>query len=698
MMKGSRWIIMKRFSVVFLLIITLFISVVSAAALANAQPANPVQINPTQTSPAPVDPAPARVTIPYDDNTDTFFKRAMNRAMVMIAGLFAWLVGTAAVTLDYSIYYTVINMGEYVRNLTAIGIVWQVMRDIGNIIIIFGFLAIGIATILQANWYGGGLKMLPMLLVAAVFLNFSLFIAKAVIDTGNLFATQIYTQIRGGSLPTERQLREMTVLSAIKEDGISSKMMSQLGLATIYGNVREDGRLLGRDIPWYVGFMSIILFIITAFVMFSLAFILIARFVILLFLIMVSPIGFAGLAIPKLKDIANRWWSELFKQTFIAPVLLLLLYIALSVITSTAFLTGFRAGTSPDWTGFARDNMPGFGAVLISFLVAMGLLLAVVIFAKQMSAFGAGLATKAAGALTFGLIARGARLSAGRFSQYASQRVRSSGNRFIGEHTKAGRLLATGFDKGAKGSFDVRGIKVGGGLDALSVDAGKAKEGGYRKQQEEAIKRHKEYAKSVGQAIQDRGMTPEEKEAKEKAENELKAAETKKQEAKNKQDTEGKIIIEQTAEVARLEEKQASFANKILPDPMIEGQIEAAKKSLEASKINLEAAKLEEQTADDKIENAKKDSKNADARIEIRVMEAKKKYADNIATGPAFSFGSMIYGSSRNKAAEEIIKEAKTNKDKEFLKKLQNAMEKNEDEDSAPTPPQAPATPETSKP
>ena len=95
-------------------------------------------------------------------------------------------------------------MGNYVNNLSAVGVTWRILRDLGNIIIIFGFLAIGITTILNVNWYGGKMKMLPMLLVSAVFLNFSLFITEAVIDTGNLFATQFYTQINGGP-PTEKQ-------------------------------------------------------------------------------------------------------------------------------------------------------------------------------------------------------------------------------------------------------------------------------------------------------------------------------------------------------------------------------------------------------------------------------------------------------------------------------------------------------------
>jgi hypothetical protein len=325
------------------------------------------------------------------------------KVMTWIASLFAWLTGAGAVALDYSVYYTVVTMGNYVNNLAAIGVTWQVMRDIGNIVMIFGFLAIGICIILGVEWYGGGTKMLPKLLIAAVFLNFSLFITEAVIDTGNLFATQFYTQIKGGNLPAENYMSSTSFMQQIEREGISNKIMAQVGLLSMYTQGRTNTLVFQAGNTWVIGFMAILLFLVTAFVFFSLAFVLIARFVVLLLLIIVAPIGFAGWAIPNLKSTADMWWKELFKQTITAPVLLLLLYIALAIITDVSFLTGFCApgstatfggpnnntGCTSNAIGWVSGNMPGFATFLLTFFVAMGLLLAVVIFSKKLSAFGA---------------------------------------------------------------------------------------------------------------------------------------------------------------------------------------------------------------------------------------------------------------------------------------------------------------------
>src|SRR3989338_510536 len=336
------------------------------------------------------------------DAPPTTPEAGLNGIMAWIASLFALLAGVAMVTLNYAVYFTVVTMGTYVNNLSAVGVTWQIMRDIGNIVIIFGFLAIGISTILNTERLGYGKKMLPMLLVAAVFLNFSLFISEAVIDTGNLFATQFYTQINGGNLPT---------LATASSQGVSDKIMNQLGLTTIYGGVRTQSAALYKENPMFIGFMSIILFIILAFVLFSLAFILIARFVILLFLIIVSPVAFAGLAVPGLSARMKQWWDKLFEQIITAPILFLMLYIALRIITDSRFLTGFGGGR--EWLGTATNNIAGFASVLLSFLVAMGLLIAVVIQSKNLSAFGASWASRMGGRLSFGAVSLAGRATLG---------------------------------------------------------------------------------------------------------------------------------------------------------------------------------------------------------------------------------------------------------------------------------------------
>ncbi len=422
---------------------------------------------------------------------DTSPESGFGIVMVWIVSLFAWLAGVAMVALNYATYYTVVDMGSYVKGLSAVGVTWTILRDIGNIMLIFGFLAVGITTIIGVEWYGGGKKMLPMMLVAAVFLNFSLFISEAVIDTGNLFATQFYSQINGGSLPDRNTLLNQ---------GISSTVMNRLGLQTIYGDAQNPTKAAGvfkGSNSALIGFMSIILFIVLAFVLFTLAFVLIARFVVLIFLIILAPIGFAGLAVPMLKKRADQWWDKLFEQTVTAPILFLLLYIALRVITEMS-----NFGSSPaDWTTYAGNVSPsailGLGSAILTFLVTMGLLLLVVIQAKNLSAAGAAGATKLAGKLSFGAVGWAGRSTIGWGSQRFAQGLR---NTKLARVPVVGRAVTGLFDKGATASFDVRGTGLLGKLPGGGINAGEAQKGGFKKWEEDKIKGRETYGKSLGQS------------------------------------------------------------------------------------------------------------------------------------------------------------------------------------------------------
>lgn len=573
-----------------------------------------------------------------EKNDIDMIDKALAWIMVKIMSLFAWLVGVAALVLNYAVYYTVVTMGDYVSKLSAVGVTWSILRDIGNIMLIFGFLAVGISVILNSEWYGGGAKMLPMLLVAAVFINFSLFITEAVIDTSNLFAMQFYKQINEGEMPIPN--------TSVENEAISNTIMKRIGINGIYNSAKEDKTVLGTGNTFLIGFMSIILFSVTAFVMFTLAFILIARFVILLFLIIIAPIGFAGLAIPQLKGTAGKWWNTLFEQAITAPVLMLLLYIALSVIIDPKFL-GF--GEEANWTGFTGKgtDIAKFAGTMLSFIVAMGLLLAVVIISKKLSAFGAGAASKTAGKLSFGAMAFAGRHTVGRASSHLARKVSSSS----WGGSERGRLIAGGLNRVGKGSFDVRGIKAGGGLNSLGVDAGVAQKGGFKASQDKAIKAREDYAAS----LKDRKITKEESGA-------LVAAHTKKSDAEKKHTeavAEHGVVTQehdkQKAEVERLEKEGAPTAEKF-------SQLETERSKLADIKTRQEAAAM-------KSAQAEKDKEKAAKEHTTKVSEINTATS---AEGVRKEYGKKLmnrWSSSATLAGEKIIKEKKNTVDLDEMKK-----------------------------
>jgi hypothetical protein len=150
--------------------------------------------------------------------------------MYEIMTMFAWLLGAIGLLFESTIYYTVLRLGTLINGdgsgngLTAIGTAWGILRSLANIALLFTFVLIGIATILDIEEYGVK-RLLPKLLIAAILLNFSLFVTKALIDVGDTFAVQIYKEISGGQVPDSFK---------IENEPISSALMDAIGIQKFY--------------------------------------------------------------------------------------------------------------------------------------------------------------------------------------------------------------------------------------------------------------------------------------------------------------------------------------------------------------------------------------------------------------------------------------------------------------------------------
>lgn len=305
-------------------------------------------------------------------------------------------------------------------------------------------------------------------------------------------------------------------------------------------------------------------------------------------------------------------------------------------------------------------------------------MLAVTISAKSLSAFGASKATALAGKLTFGATAWGMRSTVGAGSQAASQFFRRT--KFGA--TKYGRVASMALDKGAKASFDVRGATAFGGLKGMGVDAGDAQKGGYREKQKKTIEGHKEYAKSLTEAIGDRGPTRKEKNSSIEAGANHQAAEDRHTEAEHENVSATQQRDAHKAEVDRLAE-ELRRDRYLEHDPNHIRQRDAAAQNLAASETNLAAAaaKLAQAAADlEKAKNAKTDADTATMiNIKTEKTDAQKRYAGSIDQSP-IAWG--MYGSGGSKAAKNIRAEANKSEDQKLLDALKKALN--------PTPPTTP--------
>ena len=107
-----------------------------------------------------------------------------------VVNVFGALVGWGGGVLDFGVNTFVLDFGTQFRATGLGDMVDQVVRDFFNITFIFGLVYLGFTMILK-NDDANTRRWLVSLIIAALLVNFSLFISKMVVDASNIIATQV---------------------------------------------------------------------------------------------------------------------------------------------------------------------------------------------------------------------------------------------------------------------------------------------------------------------------------------------------------------------------------------------------------------------------------------------------------------------------------------------------------------------------
>lgn len=221
----------------------------------------------------------------------------LNLGLRLLSGLFGLLVAAfiALVQFDFTEFW---GVGE------SVDTAWRLLRDLANMLIIIGMLYIAFSTILKvgsAKWknLAGGL------LIMAVAVNFSKTIALIILDAG--------------------QMLMMTFVRAFQDIAVDN-LTSGLMISKIYNQGNNFGWNLNLLTTWATQWLMIFMMIITVLVMLVIVILLIFRIVMIWFFVAVSPIAFAGYALPALKKHASQWWSFYIKLVFFGPMLAFFLW------------------------------------------------------------------------------------------------------------------------------------------------------------------------------------------------------------------------------------------------------------------------------------------------------------------------------------------------------------------------------------
>lgn len=262
------------------------------------------------------------ICMPHVAHADS--KEIASAAGSMIVSMFSWLTWLGGWLLDYSTKEYVLDMGAFITQETSLGFTinetWAVIRDVCNLAFIFGFVYIGVRTILQ-NEGSDYKRFLARLIIAAVLVNFSLFFSKAVIDVSNLLTVEIY----------EAMVPEVNG----ERVGIAAAFANSMGIAELL-TLREidtdafEKLDVGGMIAFYIGAAAFLA--VAAYVFLSGAMFLLWRLVVLIVIMIFSPVLFAGTVFTQTGQYATKLWQMLLGNAFFAPIYFFMLLISLQVI------------------------------------------------------------------------------------------------------------------------------------------------------------------------------------------------------------------------------------------------------------------------------------------------------------------------------------------------------------------------------
>ncbi len=442
---------------------------------------------------------------PYQDDILSF----IGNAMLWIS---SQILALAGIIFNFTLQYT-LNFKALVGSTGVVNIGWTIIRDMSNMVFIFILLFIAIGTILGLSGHNAK-NLLKNVILAALFINFSLFITNVIIDASNVMAIGFYNATISGVSGTGSNYASNNGGLSKYDKGISDIFAQSLNLKSIYDGKDitpgKDGEMpiIKHKNIFTIGLFGSLLMLITAFVFFAAAILFIIRTVVLMFLMMISPIAFIGSILPETRSMAKKWWSELFNQAFFAPIYLMFIYIVARGITSPAFqktlsMSGNEKGFAEAFTG--GGALPGAVVVIFNFLLIIGLLLGALISAKSMGATGAsGVISMGKGMQKWGQgVVGGATFGAtGRLGRNIIGGLAYKGATAFEKKDMAtswgGKMLLKGLRGTADSSFDARNTTLGkAAAGAVPGGLGEGIKGGYTTKTKEKRKAEIKYAQSL---------------------------------------------------------------------------------------------------------------------------------------------------------------------------------------------------------
>lgn len=371
-------------------------------------------------------PASGALTAQNNDNSWSSWLDPIKWAtsLINLIGYFLLRIGALILSLVGLIFnmvldYTVVHMADQVNNAKGLGggidTAWATLRDIANMVFIFVLLWAAIQTILELNT-SKFTSTIRNIIIIALLINFSLFFSKVVIDAANIATIGFYNSILAGA-------GQPITLAGFPIGDFAGIFMKATGVQSFYGSqlLTSLQQSSSADITQFLtGLLGMVTMLVMAMVLLVAAVMFVARYILLVFIMILSPIAFVGYILPAMRSVWSKWLSALINQSFFAPVFMILIWVALRIISALSINTqGHEFSTVATLT---TDTV----SLFMNFALVIGFIVAALIISKQMASrtMGFSAITAGAGAVIVGGSAKLGRSTAGRTGKILAENAR----------------------------------------------------------------------------------------------------------------------------------------------------------------------------------------------------------------------------------------------------------------------------------
>lgn len=200
--------------------------------------------------------------------------------------------------------------------------VWSAMRNLANAAFVVAFLIIIFSQLTGAGINNYGIKKaLPRLVVAAILVNVSYWIAAAAVDLSNILGSGIYNLIRAisdnlGGITVPVNVWEVVLNALLAGGGIAVTGGAIAATAAAVSTGVVAGSTLAMAALW-VAIPAVLAGILAVIIAFA---ILAARQALIIILIVLSPLAFVALLLPNTEGFFKTWRKSLITMLIFYPI------------------------------------------------------------------------------------------------------------------------------------------------------------------------------------------------------------------------------------------------------------------------------------------------------------------------------------------------------------------------------------------